>query len=205
MANAYHTEFKFQAVNICGTLLASGKLNNTKTEFITFGTPHLLSKKNLESITVGGTTVSCSQTIKFLGTFLGETLSFKQHVAAHAKLALYGIHLIKNVRKYLTMATTKMLMCTLVLSQLDCVNSILTNTSLTTTKPYEKIQNQAAQIIYKKTKWTSATSSMKQLHWLPIRYRCHFKLLTIGYKTLHGMGPAYLSDRLKIKNNIRNT
>ena len=143
--------------------------------------------------------------IKFLGVLLNETLSFQQHVAACAKSALYGIHLIKNVRKYLTMTTTKMLMCTLVLSQLDCINSILTNTSLTTTKPYQKIQNQAARIIYKKTKWTSATSSMKQLHWLPIRYRCHFKLLTIVYKTLHEMGPAYLRNRLKVKNNTRNT
>ena len=178
-------------------------MNDTKPEFISFGTTHLLNKKNLDSITIGNTTVNCSKTIKFLGVLLDET-SFKQHVAAHAKSALYGIHLIKNVRKYLTMATTKMLMCTLVLSQLDCINSILTNTSLTTTKPYKKIQNQAARIIYKKTKWTSATSSMKQLHWLPIRYRCCFKLLMIVYKTLHGMGPAYLSDRLKIKN-TRNT
>ena len=56
----------------------------------------------------------------------------------------------------------------------------------------------------KKTKWTSATSCMKQLHWLPIRYRSHFKLLTIVYKTLHGMGPTYIRNRLKIKNNIRN-
>ena len=114
------------------------QMNYTKTEFITFGTTHLLSKKNLDSITIGGTTVNCSKTIKFLGALLDETLSFKQHVAAHAKLALYGIYLIKNVRKYLTMATTKKLMCTLVLSQLDCINSILTNTSLTTTKPYKK-------------------------------------------------------------------
>ena len=119
-------------------------MNDTKTEFITFGTTHMLSKKNFDSITIGGTTVNCSKTIKFPGALLDETLSFEQHVAAHAKLALYGIHLIKNVRKYLTMATTKMLMCTLVLSQLDCINSILTNTSLTTTKPYQKIQNQAA-------------------------------------------------------------
>ena len=127
------------------------QMNDTKTEFITFGTTHLLNKKNLDSITFGDTTVKSSKMIKFLGVLLDETLSFKQHVAAHAKSALYGIHLIKNVRKYLTMATTKMLMCTLVLTQLDCINSILTNTSLTTTKPYQKIQNQATRIIYKKT------------------------------------------------------
>ena len=113
--------------------------------------------------------------------------------------------LIKNVRKYLTMATSKMLICDLVLSQLDCINSILTNTSLSTTKPYQKVHNQATQIIYKKTKRTSASSCMKQFHWLPIRYRSHLKLLTIVYKILHGMGPTYLRNRLKINNNIRNT
>ena len=181
------------------------QMNDTKIEFITLGTTHQLNKKNLDSITFSDTTCNSSKTIKFLGVFLDETLSFKQHVAACAKSALYGIHLIKNVRKYLTMATTKKLMCTLVVSQLDCINSILTNISLTTTKPYQKIQNQAARIIYKKTKWTSAPCSMKQLNWLPIRYRCFFKLLTIVYKTLHGMGPAYLRNRLKIKNNTRNT
>ena len=116
------------------------QMNDTKTEFITFGTMHLLNKKNLDPITFGDTTVRSSKMIKFLGVLLDETLSFKQHVAACAKSALYGIHLIKNVRKYLTMATTKMLMCTLVLSQLDCINSILTNTSLTTTKPYQKFR-----------------------------------------------------------------
>ena len=41
------------------------------------------------------------------------------------------------------MVITKMLMCILVLSQMDCIKCILTNTSLTISKPYEKIQNQA--------------------------------------------------------------
>ena len=83
------------------------QMNDTRTEFITFGTPHLLSKKNLDSLTIGGTTVGCSTTRNFLCAFVDETLSFKQHVAAHASLALYRIHLMKNVRKYLTMATIK--------------------------------------------------------------------------------------------------
>ena len=38
------------------------------------------------------------------------------------------------------MATTKMLMCTMVLSQLDYINSIQTNTSLITTRPYQNFR-----------------------------------------------------------------
>ena len=60
------------------------QMNDTRTEFITFGTPHLLSKKNLDSIAIGGTTVSCSKTLKFLCALVDETLSFKHNVAGHA-------------------------------------------------------------------------------------------------------------------------
>ena len=60
------------------------QMNDTRTEFITFGTPHLPSKKYLDSITIGGTTVSCSKAIKFLCAFVDETFFFKQHVAASA-------------------------------------------------------------------------------------------------------------------------
>ena len=141
--------------------------------------------------------------VKFLNVIKDKTLSFRKHVAAKAKSALYGIHLIKSIQTYLTLDTTKMLMCALVLSQLDYINSILTNTPLSATTSDQKVQNQAAQIVYIGTKWNIATSCMKSPHLLPIRYRSHCKLLTFGNKTLHGMGPMYLSNRPKIKNNIR--
>ena len=37
------------------------QMNDTRIEFITFGTPHLFSKKNFDSIAVGGATVRCSK------------------------------------------------------------------------------------------------------------------------------------------------
>ena len=179
-------------------------MNDTKTEFITFGTTHLLNKINLDSITVSDTTVNSSKTVKILGVLLDETLSFKQHVAAHPKSALYGIHLIKNVRKisYNGCYKNANVHPGTIPAGLDQLhpNKHMSHYHQT----ISKIQNQAARIIYKKTKWTSATFSMKQLHSLPIRYRYHYKLLMIVYKTLHGMGPAYLRNRLKIKNNTRN-
>ena len=48
-------------------------MNDTKTVFITFGTTHLLNKKNLDSITISDTTVNSSKTVKFLGVLLDET------------------------------------------------------------------------------------------------------------------------------------
>ena len=60
------------------------QMNDTRIEFITFGTPHMFSKKNLDSTAIGGTTVRCSKTITFLCALVDDTLSIKQHVAAYA-------------------------------------------------------------------------------------------------------------------------
>ena len=124
------------------------QMNHTKTELIKIS--NLLSKIDLDSITVRGITVNCSKKVKFLGAILDETFSFRQHVAAQTKLALYRIHLIRNVRKYLTVATTKMIMCAIVLSQLDCINSILTNISPSTTKPYKKSRTKLLELSTKR-------------------------------------------------------
>ena len=90
-----------------------------------------------------------------------------------------------------------MLLSTLVLSHLDYVNSILSMAPTTTIKPYQKIQNSAARVAYKKSKRDYAHMCLHELHWLPIKYRCTFKLLTIAYNTLHGNAPQYLKEKLQ--------
>ena len=92
-----------------------------------------------------------------------------------------------------------MLLSTLVLSQLDYVNSILTRALITMTKPYQKIQNFAARVAYQKSKREDAYICLRELHWLPMKYISIFKLLTIVYNTLHGNAPQYLKEKLKQK------
>ena len=57
--------------------------------------------------------------MKFLGINLDEKLSFKNHIQNRTKKANYNLKLIRNIRKYIDIDSTKMLLCTLVLSQLD--------------------------------------------------------------------------------------
>ena len=38
---------------------------------------------------------------------------------------------------------------------------------------------------------------LRSLHWLPIRARIQFKVLTLVFKCLHGNAPAYLSELIK--------
>ena len=45
------------------------------------------------------------------------------------------------------------------------------------------------------------TPVMINLHWLPIQYRIQFKLLLLIYKSLHGLAPSHLTDKLSLRPN----
>ena len=92
-----------------------------------------------------------------------------------------------------------MLLCTLVLSQLDYVNSILSRAPTTAVKPYQTTQNFAARVAYKKSRREDVYTCLQELHWLPMKYRTIFKLLTIVYNALQGKAPQYLREKLKQK------
>ena len=67
-----------------------------------------------------------------------------------------------------------MLLSSLVLSQLDYLNSVLTELPKSTLRPYDYTQRYAARLACNKTKRDSVQDCMKILHWLPIEFRTKF-------------------------------
>ena len=43
------------------------------------------------------------------------------------------------------------------------------------------------------------TPLMRELHWLPIRQRIHFKMLLFTFKAIHGIAPLYIQDLVQVK------
>ena len=137
------------------------------------------------------------QKLKFLGVDLDEKLNLKDHIQNRLKKANYNLMLIHNICKYINIDTTNMLLCTTVLSQLDYVKSILSRAPTTTVKPYETTPNLAARVAYKKSRREGVYTYLQELHWLPIKYRTIFKLLTVVYNALQGKASQYLRGKLK--------
>lgn len=65
------------------------------------------------------------------------------------------------------------------------------------------IQNAAARIVTRKSKFDSVANILAELHWLPMEKRIEFKVLLMTYKIINGFAPSYLSDLLKIYQPIR--
>ena len=168
------------------------KMNDAKTELITYGSKSGLKKQILPEIRVGNKVVKNSKSIKFLGITLDKDLEFKKFIATKVRNAYFNIKKINKIRKFLTDDETKMLMYSNVLSHLDYGNSILVNLTTATLKPLQSMQNYAAKITCKKQKYDSSTEYLYKLHWLPIHYRCIYKLMTIVYKMPEEQEPQYL-------------
>ena len=79
----------------------------------------------------------------------------------------------------------------LVSSRLDYCNSLFRGLSCFNLHKLQSIQNTLARIVTNHRKYAHVTPILKQLHWLPMKYRCMFKTATLVYKFLHSGSPSY--------------
>lgn len=172
------------------------KMNSEKTEFIMFGNKPQVEKCAAKSIQVVDSEVRRNDVIKYLGVYLDRGLSFQKQVAEKCRIAAMNIHYIRQIRQYLSKEATQQLMCSLVVSHLDYANSLLVGLPAKTVQRLQRIQNMAAKLTLKLKKYDSATEALYSLHWLPIAYRCEFKVACLVHKTLSGNGPAYFESLL---------
>ena len=78
------------------------KMNNAKTEFITYGSISGLKKQILFEIRVGNEVIKSSESIKFLGIILDKDLKFKKFIATKVRNAYFNIKKINKIRRFLT-------------------------------------------------------------------------------------------------------
>jgi flagellar biosynthesis chaperone FliJ len=143
--------------------------------------------------------------MKYLGVWMDETLSLKVNIRAKCKSAASIIRCVTKIRDYIDTETAKTLIVTLVLSQLDYANSILAGLPENSIAQLQRIQNWAAKVVLRRSKYDSSTKALKDLHWLPVRERVNFKILCLVHKCLHDSGPPYLQKLLVLKQSGRTT
>ena len=128
----------------------------------------------------------------------GMTMSAQ--VSSVIRTANYHLVNIGRARKLLTEDATKMAIHSLVTSRLDYCNSLLVGISKKFHNKLQNVQRTSARLIFRKRKFDSITSELiNELHWLPIKQRIDYKILSLVYKALHGQAPSDIIDMLQIR------
>ena len=176
------------------------KLNDDKTEFSIIGTRQQLSKVDIEKLSVGDVSVAPVAVARNLGTWFDTNLSLVTHITKTCKAAFYHLHNIRRIRKFLTVESTKVLVHAFIIGRIDYCNSLLHGLPTTHINKLQRVQNAAARLICSTPRFSHITPVLYSLHWLPVRFRIVFKILTITFKAIHGQAPDYICDLIRVKN-----
>ena len=146
-------------------------INNSKTEFLVIGSKHQLAKINVDSIMVGNTVIKSVTSVRNLGAWFDQHMSMNDHVSKVCSKAFYSLYNLRQVRKYLSDDTSKILVHSLVTCHLDYCNALLHDIPLHQQQRLQKVLNAAARFVYQLPKFCHITPVLKDLHWLPVKHR----------------------------------
>jgi hypothetical protein len=128
-----------------------------------------------------------------------------EHISKVCQAANFELRKIASVRAFLTPPATIQLVTSLVLSRLDYCNSLYGGLPDNETVRLQVVQNNAARLIFRRSKRESVTSLLIQLHWLPVKYRIKYKIATLAYQKFAHTLPEDLSVLLKVEKKPVNT
>ena len=80
-----------------------------------------------------------------------------------------------------------------VTSRIDYCNGLLYGLLDCEISKLQRVQNAAARLLTSSRKYDHVMPVWHDLHWLPVKYRIHCKILLLTFKALNGMAPAYIS------------
>lgn len=104
--------------------------------------------------------------------------------------------MIHKVRKYITENAARTLVQANVTTLLDYCNSLLVGLPKTLLDLLQRVQNCAARVIKCVPKHAHISPVLKDLHWLPIKFRIDYKVIMLTFKALNGLAPLYIMDLL---------
>ena len=110
------------AIRVVGKWLETNKLklNETKSEFIIFGSKQQLKKMKYDTIKVGDATITSKSCVRNLGAMFDCEPKMRQHVSHVIKTSYFHLRQIKMIRKYLTVDAAKV-----IITRIDYCNALL--------------------------------------------------------------------------------
>ena len=120
-----------------------------------------------------------------IGVIFDKNFNFRSRISAICSSCIYHIRDLRRIRHHLGLESAKLLANALVSSCLDKCNSLLSEIAETDLIKVQRVLNCLAGVVTKSPPFTRSVPLLRSLHWLPVKYRVHFKICLLTYKALH--------------------
>ena len=121
----------------------------------------------------------------------------QKHISSICCASFLELRRIASIRPYLSQSAAARLVAAMVISRLDYCNSVLIGLPADQIARLQRVQNNATRLVLKKRRTRDhVTPPVKELHWLPVTFRCQYKIATLAYRHFEGSLPPYLSSSL---------
>ena len=169
------------------------RLNDAKTEVLVVVKPN--QRKCVQDITIriGDSNITPTKCVKNLVGYMDECMTMERQVRTVVRNTNYHIRRISKIRRFLDTDTYAKVISATVTSHLDYHNALLCGIHDKHLRSLQVVQNNAARLLSRSSRWEHITPILKHLHWLPIRHRVTFKVLTLVHSALHrDITPEYM-------------
>ena len=173
------------------------KLNDNKTEVITFTAPNVEMIMPIDVIQIGDYSIPPVQCVRDLGVVFDSHMTMHENITKTCAACYFHLRNISSIRDSLTDEATIELVHAFVSSRIDYCNSLLYGIPEYAIKKLQRVPNLAARVVTRSSKYSSITPTLKKLHWLPVKYRIIFEVVLLTFKVLHGVAPHYLKTVLQ--------
>ena len=181
---------KIQIWMICNKL----QLNDDKSEFLIIASRNEMSKIQCPSLYVGNSLINAKHSARNLGVQFDSEMSMSYHVNLICRNLYFQIRNVNSIRKSMSKKVTASVIHSYIISRLDYGNALLFNANNDQILKLQRVQNAAARILSKTSKYTHITPVLKELHWFPVVERIKFKILLLTWKIVNGCAPPYFDE-----------
>ena len=128
------------------------KLHTEKTEMMFVGSSVRISSVGCKSADIDGSCIPFQTTVTYLGVHLDQTLSVKQYISSLCRTTFLTLRRITSIHLFLSNSSIGKLVASMITSRLDYCNATFAGVACEQITHIQKVQNNAAQLILKKSK-----------------------------------------------------
>lgn len=165
--------------------------NEKKTEVMVFGCTSVTPPIDLGSLAQYAKPI-----VTNLGVKVDIDLRFDSQIKDVVKKSFFQLRQLAKIKPFLQRQHLETVIHAFVTTRLDYCNALYMGVSGSSITRLQLVQNAAARLLTGTRKFEHISPVLASLHWLPVHFRIHFKILLFVFKSLNGLAPSYLSELL---------